>query len=149
MGCRLWQGALSTSCHAVCNKTDNTDILEPNKLYCVMGCNQAISHYIEWLKNEIGKPPAPALVADTLTATSLSLEWEAPKRLSETTISTNYSVQYRFEEIQSAWKFCSDHVIIDHSTIHVENLQPYTKYRVSYFMIKAKMDLYCQNLHFW
>lgn len=112
-------------------------------MYCVMGCNDAISRYLMWLKSEIGNPPAPALVADTLTATSLSLEWEAPKRLVDTTNglhvqpqsinnnnNNNYLVQYKFEEIPSDWKFCSDHVVIDHSTIHVENLQPYTKYKV-------------------
>lgn len=99
-----------------------------------MGCNDALNRFLKWLKAEIGNPPAPALVADTLTATALSLEWEIPQRLAEITHGflkppTNYLVQYKFEEIPSDWKFYSDAEVAA-STIHVESLQPYTKYRV-------------------
>lgn len=85
---------------------------------------------------EIGTPPAPALLADSLTATSLSLEWQIPARLAEFTkgrshITRNYLVQWRYEESGNDWKYCRNQSMGDNSTIHVENLQPYTKYRVS------------------
>lgn len=101
-----------------------------------MGCNDAMSRYLKWLKQEIGNPPAPALVADTLTATSLSLEWEIPKKLAQITKGfleppQNYLVQYRYEESPGDWKFCTNHIMEDNTTIRVEHLQPYTKYRVS------------------
>lgn len=107
-----------------------------------MGCNDALSRYLKWLKLEIGNPPAPALVADTLTATSLSLEWETPKRLAELTrgfleAPKNFLVQYRYEETPSDWKFCTNHTMRDNATIRVDHLQPYTKYRVR----KKKLNL--------
>lgn len=85
--------------------------------------------------DEIGTPPAPALLADSLTATSLSLEWEIPPRLSEfmkrgRNVLRNYLVQWRYEETGNDWKYCRNQSMEDNSTIHVENLQPYTKYRV-------------------
>lgn len=95
----------------------------------------------QWIRNvfisvEIGTPPAPALLADSLTATSLSLEWQIPPRLAEFTkgrshITRNYLVQWRYEESGNDWKYCRNQSMGDNSTIHVENLQPYTKYRVS------------------
>lgn len=100
-----------------------------------MGCNDALIRFLRWLKQEIGKPPAPALVADTLTATSLSLEWELPKRLADLThkfleTPKNFLVQYSFEETPGEWKFCTNHTIGENSTIRLDHLQPYTRYRV-------------------
>lgn len=120
-----------------------------------MGCNNAINRYFEWLigkfffsftklqrsKNhsekldEVGTPSAPALVADSLTATSLSLEWEIPPRLLKFTkgksyITKSYLVQWRYEEVVGDWKFCRNQSMGDNSTVRVDNLQPYTKYRV-------------------
>lgn len=109
--------------------------MELNDLYCVMGCNDAINRYFKWLNMEIGTPSAPALVADSLTATSLSLEWSVPQRfykLARGAIKKNNStlVQWRYEE-GGDWKFCKNQSIGDNSTIKVESLMPYTKYRVS------------------
>lgn len=92
---------------------------------------------------EVGTPSAPALVADSLTATSLALEWENPDaflRLSRGRVDPleSYLVQFRFEENVGDWKFCSNKSIGHNSTIVVENLNPYTKYRVSQKM----------NIHF-
>lgn len=79
----------------------------------------------------MGTPSAPALVADSLTATSLSLEWEIPPRLAKFTKgSKSFLVQWRYEEVRGDWKFCRNHSIGDNSTVRVDNLQPYTKYRV-------------------
>lgn len=43
----------------------------------------------------------------------------------------SYLVQFRFEENVGDWKFCSNQSIGHNSTIVVDNLNPYTKYRVS------------------
>ncbi|XP_055536181.1 proto-oncogene tyrosine-protein kinase ROS isoform X2 [Wyeomyia smithii] len=133
VGCRLWELALESSCQNVCNKTDQ-ELLEPKELYCVMGCNDALNRYFKWLKAEIGTPPAPALVADSLTATSLSLEWEIPERSVQLSRQKSrgprsYLVQWRYEEVAGDWKFCRNQSMGDNSTIRVDNLQPYTKYR--------------------
>ncbi|XP_062538059.1 proto-oncogene tyrosine-protein kinase ROS isoform X4 [Armigeres subalbatus] len=133
VGCRLWELALESSCQNVCNKTDQ-ELFEPKELYCVMGCNDALQRYFKWLKSEIGSPPAPALVADSLTATSLSLEWEIPERLVQLSRHKShgprsYLVQWRYEEVAGDWKFCRNQSMGDNSTIRVDNLQPYTKYR--------------------
>ena len=77
--------------------------------------------------DDIGTPSAPALVADTLTATSLSLEWEG-SRFSN----ISYLVQWRYEELAGAWQYCHNQSWGPHSIVVVENLQPYTKYRVSF-----------------
>lgn len=100
-----------------------------------MGCNDALQRYFKWLKAEIGSPPAPALVADSLTATSLSLEWKIPDRLVQLSrhkdhAPRSYLVQWRYEEVAGDWKFCRNQSMGDNSTIRVDNLQPYTKYRV-------------------
>ncbi|XP_055642898.1 proto-oncogene tyrosine-protein kinase ROS isoform X2 [Toxorhynchites rutilus septentrionalis] len=133
VGCSLWEQALESSCQNVCNKTDQ-ELLEPKELYCMMGCNDALNRYFKWLKIEIGTPPAPALVADSLTATSLSLEWEVPERLVQLSRHKShgprsYLVQWRYEEVAGDWKFCRNQSMGDNSTIRVDNLQPYTKYR--------------------
>ncbi|XP_055602255.1 proto-oncogene tyrosine-protein kinase ROS isoform X2 [Uranotaenia lowii] len=133
MGCRLWEAALESSCSNVCNKTYQA-LLQPKELYCVMGCNEALNRYFRWLKQEIGTPAAPALVADSLTATSLSLEWEVPGRLvmlsrNKSHAPRSYLVQWRFEEVAGDWKLCRNQSMGDNSTIRVDNLQPYTKYR--------------------
>ncbi|XP_077293792.1 receptor protein-tyrosine kinase sevenless [Arctopsyche grandis] len=120
-GCKLWNRALETSCETVCNAT--TDILPP-KLYCVMGCNEAFNNYFQILKIKIGTPPAPALVADSLTSTSLSLEWEGQRHSN-----LSYLVQWHYEEISGAWQYCRNQTWGEHSIVRVNNLQPYTKYR--------------------
>lgn len=93
-----------------------------------------------WLLNtfidEVGTPSAPELVADSLTATSLSLEWEVPERLRRLTrncerLTENYLVQWRYEEVAGDWTFCRNQSMGHNSTIRVDNLQPFTKYRVS------------------
>ncbi|KAK7868921.1 hypothetical protein R5R35_014230 [Gryllus longicercus] len=125
-GCMSWHKALefqNTSCQSVCNGTQ--DPLPPKEFYCIMGCNDALNRYFQKLKDEIGTPPAPVLVADTLTDTSLSLEWEGMSKYSN----ISYLVQWRYEELAGAWQYCRNQTWGPHPTILVENLQPYTKYR--------------------
>lgn len=85
--------------------------------------------------DQIGVLSAPALVADSLTATSLSLEWQIPLKLTEVTKGwahiASYLVQWRYEEIGHDWKYCRNQSIYENSTIKVSDLRPFTKYRVS------------------
>ncbi|XP_029680165.1 proto-oncogene tyrosine-protein kinase ROS-like isoform X4 [Formica exsecta] len=123
-GCEAWERALDTSCQAVCNGTQ--ELLPPKELYCVLGCHDALNRYFQQLKAEIGTPPAPALVADSLTATSLSLEW---KGVGKRAGGISYLVQWRYEELAETWQYCRNQSWGEGDQILVENLQPYTKYR--------------------
>lgn len=78
-----------------------------------------------FFSDKVGTPPAPALVADTLTATSLVLEWDGPL-LSNAT----YLVQWRYEDVAGEWHYCRNHSWRDNGMVLVDSLQPYTKYRV-------------------
>ncbi|XP_077261634.1 receptor protein-tyrosine kinase sevenless isoform X2 [Temnothorax americanus] len=122
-GCEAWEQALDTSCQAVCNGTQ--ELLPPKELYCVLGCHDALNRYFQQLKEEIGTPPAPALVADSLTATSLSLEWKSVNRRA----GISYLVQWRYEELAETWQYCRKQSWDEGDQILVKNLQPYTKYR--------------------
>ncbi|XP_045769581.1 proto-oncogene tyrosine-protein kinase ROS isoform X2 [Maniola jurtina] len=122
LGCNLWLQGLENSCQTVCNVTSETVI--SRELYCVMGCNEALNMYLQKVRDLLGTPPAPALVADSLTATSLSLVWDAPNLGN-----LSYLVQWRYEELPGSWQYYSNSSHSDKSIIHVENLRPYTKYR--------------------
>ncbi|XP_043257692.1 proto-oncogene tyrosine-protein kinase ROS isoform X3 [Colletes gigas] len=125
-GCEAWQRALDTSCQAVCNGTQ--ELLPPKELYCVLGCHDALNRYFQQLKAEIGDPPAPALVADSLTATSLQLEWKGID-IERRGGGISYLVQWRYEELAETWQYCRNQSWGEDDQILVENLQPYTKYR--------------------
>ncbi|XP_036141230.1 proto-oncogene tyrosine-protein kinase ROS isoform X3 [Monomorium pharaonis] len=125
-GCEAWEQALETSCQAVCNGTQ--ELLPPKELYCVLGCHDALNRYFQRLKAEIGIPPAPALVADSLTATSLSLEWKGVD-IDRRAGGISYLVQWRYEELAETWQYCRNQSWGEGDQILVENLQPYTKYR--------------------
>ncbi|XP_034172668.2 receptor protein-tyrosine kinase sevenless isoform X6 [Osmia lignaria lignaria] len=125
-GCGAWQRALDTSCQAVCNGTQ--ELLPPKELYCVLGCHDALNRYFQQLKAEIGIPPAPALVADSLTATSLRLEWKGID-IERRGGGISYLVQWRYEELAETWQYCRNQSWGEDDQILVENLQPYTKYR--------------------
>ncbi|XP_050074144.1 protein sevenless [Anopheles maculipalpis] len=133
IGCRQWELALESSCQHACNVSDQ-ELLEAREWSCIAGCNDGLSRYFRWLKAEIGTPHAPALVADSLTATALALEWEVPERLVRLARHRNrgprsYLVQWRYEEVAGDWKYYRNQSMGDSSTVRVDNLQPYTKYR--------------------
>ncbi|XP_052900462.1 protein sevenless [Anopheles moucheti] len=133
IGCRQWELALESSCQHACNVSDQ-ELLEAREWSCIAGCNDGLSRYFRWLKAEIGTPHAPALVADSLTATTLALEWEIPERLVRLARHRNrgprsYLVQWRYEEVAGDWKYYRNQSMGDSSTVRVDNLQPYTKYR--------------------
>lgn len=83
---------------------------------------------------EIGVPPAPALVADSLTATSLRLEWKGVD-IKRRAAGISYLVQWRYEELAETWQYCRNQSWGEDDQILVENLQPYTKYRVNLVFI--------------
>ncbi|CAB3226870.1 unnamed protein product [Arctia plantaginis] len=122
LGCSLWQAGLENTCQIVCNVTSET--VFSRELYCVMGCNEALNTYFQKLRELIGTPTAPALVADSLTANSLSLVWESPNLGN-----MSYMVQWRYEELPSTWQYYSNTSHSDQSIINVDGLRPYTKYR--------------------
>uniref|UniRef100_A0A182MQB4 Tyrosine-protein kinase receptor n=1 Tax=Anopheles culicifacies TaxID=139723 RepID=A0A182MQB4_9DIPT len=133
IGCRQWELALESSCQHACNVSDQ-ELLEAREWSCIAGCNDGLNRYFRWLKAEIGTPHAPALVADSLTATALALEWEVPERLVRLARHRNrgprsYLVQWRYEEVAGDWKYYRNQSMGDSSTVRVDNLQPYTKYR--------------------
>ncbi|XP_075227577.1 receptor protein-tyrosine kinase sevenless [Lycorma delicatula] len=132
-GCKLWDQALQAGCQSVCNGTQ--EFLLPKELYCVIGCNDALNRYFQKLKDVIGTPPPPALVADTLTSTSLRLEWEGIR-----VPNISYLVQWRYEEIADTWQYCRNQSWGPHPTVHVENLQPYTKYRFRIALLLSPHD---------
>ncbi|XP_026471623.1 proto-oncogene tyrosine-protein kinase ROS-like [Ctenocephalides felis] len=100
-GCRLLEEALESSCSIACNGTD--DQVSVEAMHCALGCNEALSKYFIRLKKFIGTPAAPALVANSLTATSLALEWNG------TPLSVTHGgrllAQWRYEEQSAAWHF--------------------------------------------
>ncbi|CAH0683153.1 unnamed protein product [Spodoptera exigua] len=114
------------SCGSDCSLQQNvtSETVFSRELYCVMGCNEALNTYFQKLRELIGIPTAPALVADSLTATSLSLVWEAPNLGN-----LSYMVQWRYEELPGTWQYYSNSSHSDQSIIHVDGLRPYTKYR--------------------
>lgn len=75
---------------------------------------------------------------DSLTSTSLSLEWFVPPKFLELAKGNlfkkpkneTYFVQC-YEDSEDDWKICGNFSIYENSTIHMERLQPYTKYKVN------------------
>lgn len=109
-------------------------------LHCALGCNEALSKYFDRLKNLIGVPAAPALVANSLTATSLALEWSgAPLPVSD---GGRLLAQWRYEEQSAAWHFCRNQTWDDSPSkvVNVYGLHPYTKYRVSNIVESMKPE---------
>ncbi|XP_031333150.1 proto-oncogene tyrosine-protein kinase ROS isoform X2 [Photinus pyralis] len=123
-GCKVWKQALDSSCQTVCNGT--LEPLSSKELYCVMSCNDALTRYCNQLRAKLGTPIAPALVADSLTSTSLRLEWKFPEAIHA---GLKYFVQWRYEELAASWQYCRNHSWGPNDTVMVDNLQPYTKYR--------------------
>jgi len=118
------------------NKNETSDF-DNKEIYCVKGCNDASHFYFQWIKQEVLSPVAPALVPDSLSATSLSLEWSVPDKFLELakgdlfkkTKNETYFMQC-YEDSDVDWKICGNQTIYDNSTIHMEWLHPYTQYRV-------------------
>lgn len=106
----------------------NGGILTPKELYCVMGCNDAVTKYFSQLRIQLGTPPAPALVADSLQSTSLKLEWNFPEAKKA---GLDCHIQWKYEELSASWQYCRNTTWDNqNSIVSINNLQPYTKYKV-------------------
>lgn len=109
-----------------------TERLKPKYLYCVRGCNYAMDKYVSNLKQLLGTPPVPALLADSLRSNSLKLEWNFPPAKM---MGLSCLLQWRYEELstsKTAWQSCRNTTWNPETNVfYVNDLQPYTKYRVS------------------
>ncbi|XP_035224053.1 uncharacterized protein LOC118196708 [Stegodyphus dumicola] len=130
-GCDLWTNAIASSsfCHDVCEE-DTTIFKKKSSLYCVRGCNIAINLYIQSLEEEIGTPAAPYLVAETRTNSSITIEWTAASPY----LNISYLVQYRYSH-SSDWEYYKPHNLLKDNWLKVEDLHPYTKYRVRLILL--------------
>lgn len=142
--------------------SNDSQLTETPAYHCAVACTDAVAHYFNWLIAAVGTPAPPVLVAGTLSARALSLEWEAPERLraltaaaaaaatsssrSQPVTTRSYLVQWRYEETGDEWTFCQNHTLsADNGTVHVKDLQPYQKYRVSCALLELN-GLYCSVL---
>nr|ALV82505.1 sev [Leptinotarsa decemlineata] len=118
--------------HVIFSQNGTTDRLISKELYCIMGCNDAITKYFSKLRTYLGVPPPPALLADSLNADSLKLEWNFPKAKMS---GLSCHVQWRYEEFSTTWQYCRNASWNQENTVfYIYDLQPYTKYRVSILM---------------
>ena len=116
----------------------NTNDFDNRQIYCIKGCNDASNFYFLWIRQEVQSLTAPALIPDSLTSKSLSLEWSVPAKFSELAKGNlfkkikneTYFVQCHEDCEDDVWKLCGEQTIYENSTIHMENLHPYTKYKV-------------------
>lgn len=81
------------------------------------------------------------MVADSLTATSLRLEWKGID-IERRSRGLSYLVQWKYEELAETWQYCRNQSWSENDQILVENLQPYTKYRVSFVTRTSSSFLY-------
>ncbi|XP_020283790.1 proto-oncogene tyrosine-protein kinase ROS isoform X2 [Pseudomyrmex gracilis] len=137
-GCEAWEQALDTSCQAVCNGVK--ELIPSKDMHCLEGCHDALNSYAQLLKAKIGTPPAPALVADSLTATSLKLEWKGIDTHNLAGIS--YLMQWKYEEVSETWQCCRNQSWSENDQILIEDLHPYTNYR---FRVALFLNQYHDN----
>lgn len=125
------------------NRSEKNDF-DNRQIYCIKGCNEASNFYFQWIRQEVQSPMAPALIPDSLTSTSLSLEWSVPSKFSELakgnlfkkTKNETYFVQC-YEDYEDDWKLCGMQTIYENSTIRLEKIHPYTKYKVRMIMMSV------------
>ncbi|XP_050510998.1 proto-oncogene tyrosine-protein kinase ROS isoform X1 [Diabrotica virgifera virgifera] len=138
-GCKLWKKALTSTCRETCNAT--TERPNPKELYCVIGCNDAVTKYFSNLRKLLGTPAAPTLRADSLKPDSLKLESNCPDA-KKTGLSC--LLQWRYEEFstsKSSWQYCVNTTYDpDNKIFYVQDLQPYTKYRFRIAIIHDSKD---------
>ena len=90
----------------------------------MLGCNHALNVYIDKIKEEVSTPPAPYLVADSLTNESLTIEWKSSKYTNIT-----YLVQWKYESLSQDWTYYEPNTTLNTSRVQIKGLQAYTPYR--------------------
>jgi len=90
----------------------------------VLGCNHALSVYIDKIKLEVGIPSAPFLVADSRTNESLIVEWKSAPYSNIT-----YLVQWKYESEDGDWNYYKADSPLNTSRVEIKGLEAYTEYR--------------------
>lgn len=89
-----------------------------------MGCNLAITSYIENLKQIIGTPAAPFLAAELKTNDSITIQWN-PAPYDNIT----YLVQWRYDFPSTTWDYYKPEHPLRTNKIRIEGLHPFVKYK--------------------
>ncbi|XP_077540102.1 receptor protein-tyrosine kinase sevenless isoform X2 [Haemaphysalis longicornis] len=136
-GCDKWRYPLS--CDHVCNKTGSS---HGKDLFCLMGCNLAVTEYLRQVKAQIGQPQPPYLVADSRTNDTVTVRWKASSLAPNVT----YLVQWKYEALPSNWEYYRPDLPLAKSVLRVQGLRPYTKYRfrVAWILLPNQSPLYSQ-----
>ncbi|XP_050027352.2 proto-oncogene tyrosine-protein kinase ROS isoform X2 [Dermacentor andersoni] len=136
-GCDKWR--YPSSCDHVCNKTTSS---HGKDLFCLMGCNLAVTEYLRHIKAQIGQPPPPYLVADSRTHDTVTIRWKA----SQLAPNVTYLVQWKYEALPSDWEYYRPDLPLAKNVLRVQGLRPYTKYRfrVAWILLPNQSPLFSQ-----
>ncbi|CAG0880732.1 unnamed protein product [Darwinula stevensoni] len=96
-------------------------------LRCLIGCNLALRSYMQKLKDELGVPNPPHLVAESLGHSSAVLAWEGWHR-SRPSVNISYLVQWKYADSPGDWEYFDPGNPLSRTTVNVTGLRPYTKY---------------------
>ncbi|XP_054720908.1 proto-oncogene tyrosine-protein kinase ROS-like [Uloborus diversus] len=143
-GCELWINAITSSCKSVCEEEAKPFNKNKWNLYCVRGCNIAINFYIQTIKDELGTPAQPYLVAETRTNDSITIKW-APGPYEN----ISYLVQLRSDGLHQStdWEYYKPSYILKDTVLKVEDLHPYMKYRfrVAWILLENYPPLFSEE----
>lgn len=120
-GCDKWRESTSSSCEGVCNGSVPS---QGKDLFCLLGCNLAVTAYLQNLKAQIGQPPAPFLVADSRTSDTVTIRWNAFP-----VYNGSFLVQWKYDALQGDWEYYEPDRPLATNSLRIEGLRPYTKYR--------------------
>ncbi|XP_037079270.1 proto-oncogene tyrosine-protein kinase ROS-like [Pollicipes pollicipes] len=121
-GCAGQDRSLESSCKHFCIDDDPVSA-QGGRWYCVIGCNIAVSRYVQGLRDKL-KLEAPTLVPDSLTHDSVTIRWMSPHLPHATLL-----VQYKYSDLPGEWTFYQPDVKLNASQVTVTGLKPYTKYQ--------------------
>ncbi|XP_077977455.1 proto-oncogene tyrosine-protein kinase ROS-like [Glandiceps talaboti] len=135
-GCTLYQNATldSSSCRTACNETEDLDSVSKIQ-NCNHGCNYANDLFVQQVIANSGDPSEPLLVADSLTNTSLQLEWTAA-----TNPDILYLIQWKYYDLVSDWTYYQPNQPLNDTTVEITNLHPYTTYLFKVIWIITAKD---------
>ncbi|KAK4016061.1 hypothetical protein OUZ56_031022 [Daphnia magna] len=140
-GCRRWAKALNTNCYAACNSTDGHT--RGQAIYCLRGCNLAISSYVDDIKARMGRIVAPIPIAGSISNTSVTLEWKW-NATALGLLHRNHVINVSIKWCHSQPEMCSAWEAVPNATersgqslVTVNELRPYTIYRFRLVIVLA------------